>query len=261
LWDHPMLDDVAIHLTLEQLWGVIAHYHPDLASLYDELVATFPGERAAIDDVFVAHGLFTDLGSGDGAYQAGEPFLDANANGSYDAATERFVDATGTTPKGEPCMTYQPGAAVGRAAYALTPERRSQPVLPGHFVKTTSDAEWFELAVVFPDHPEADYTVRVPNLGGMLYTPVPSRAHASELTLAPENGEGEPLTFTGEAFGQAYDRALADGYYVEHSFEPQATTAGLNRTLLFAIGLLMLGVGVLALGLALLLLRRRRRGV
>jgi hypothetical protein len=261
LWDNPTRDDDAVHLTLEQLWGVLDHYHPDLASFYDELVATFPGERAAIDDVFVAHGLFTDLGSGDGAFQPGEPFLDANGNRSYDAATERFVDATGTSPSGEPSMTYQPGAAVGRAAYALTPERRSQPVLPGHFVKTTSDAEWFELTVVFPDRPESDYAVRVPNLGGMLYTPVPSRAYATELTLAPENGEGEPLTFTGEAFGQAYDRALADGYYVQHSFEPGASSPRLNRTLLLAIGLLMLGVGLLALGLAVLWLRRgRRRG-
>ena len=88
---------------------------------------------------------------------------------------------------------------------------------------------------------------------------MPSRAYATELTLAPEEGEGEALTFTGQAFEQAYGRALVDGYYLEHSFEPRSSSIGLSRTLLLAIAALLLGAGMLFLGLAVLWLQRARR--
>ena len=95
------VDDDAVSIPVQRLWSAIlahrgesefgnGHVH-NVSELHDGLVGAFPGQAAAIEEIFVAHGYFADTAGGqsdrkrDPGERAGmSSYLDVDEHGSRD---------------------------------------------------------------------------------------------------------------------------------------------------------------------------------
>jgi hypothetical protein len=86
-------DDDAVSRTPREVWDAIVSYRGngepgngfviDVSELYEALIAGFPGEATAIDQIFINHGWYADLGSpGNGEYDPGEEIGVTSPDGS-----------------------------------------------------------------------------------------------------------------------------------------------------------------------------------
>ena len=218
----PADDDDPVDLSFKQIWSVLGDYQSDLFSVYLSLIEAFPDERAGIDEVFKAHGVFTEGSQGDGKWQKGEPYRDANGNGRWDQG-EYFVDYPTRGFK------YDEGEEIGRAANRYPQERgerRSTQCLPGHFVKTDNDHPFYQVTIEYYDNEEMESDLTwyesfaTDNQNGMIYVQVPPPGYNATVQVEGRDVEtGSPLVFTSHQFYEQYDASLERGYFTEHDFK------------------------------------------
>lgn len=214
-------DDEKVDLDFGKLWDVLKMPHWNFKSVYEALLATFPGEVSGIREIFIKHGIFADVNPGNGKYDEGEPFRDAGSgNKQYDQG-EYFVDLP---PRG---ITYDEGESVGNATNYARPWRSSTVGLPGHYIKVDNQVPFYDIEVVYRDHPLFNYAFptriyhyTICNDDGMVYVPVPPEDYKATITITGHDvTTGNPLIFTSEDFSEAYRDSVLQGYYVEHDFQ------------------------------------------
>lgn len=212
----PDEDDVEIDFSL--LWDILKSPHRDFKSVYDALLREFPQLQEGIKKIFVAHGIFADTDRGDGAYNAGEPFLDKNRDRRYNG-DDVFVDIPNEG------VSWRQGEEIGRATNYERTARRSLVTLPGQFIKVNNTAPyyWMELTCLDPSvgegFPIRFYRLQLMNINGSIYFPMPPEGYISWAKIYPADVTyGKPLAFTSLEFEESYLQAVQQGYFVQHDF-------------------------------------------
>ena len=215
-----LVDDDAVDLTLEEIWGVIAQYHADFTSVFEMFVSVFPDQKEEISRIFVTHGFYADRDEGNRIHDELEPFRDQNGDLIYNLG-EYFIDLS------EGGMTHDKDReAVGNATNYERPWRRSVSYLPGHFIKVDDQAQLFSVKVRLWDHPvlrapfpNRTYDFITPNEGGFIYVQVPPPTYYAEVLIEGYGVQtNRPLEFSSIEFYNNYVQSASRGYYTEHFF-------------------------------------------
>jgi hypothetical protein len=206
-------DDDNATLGFEKVWDVIKNFHNDFTSVYNDFITKNPGQKKAIDEVFISHAFYADTDLGDGEYTPHDIYRDENHNGKYDVG-EYYVDY----PTDD--FHYTVGEVIGQATNYDRLWRQSVQEIPGYFIKVENTVPYYLVKVSFPDQFYLDYAVRAWNENGMINIPVPPEGYSALITVVPEGVQSNgPLNFSSEVFQRHYNTSLSQGYYVEHDFQ------------------------------------------
>jgi hypothetical protein len=206
-------DDNVTSIQIEGVWEVIKNFHNDFTSVYNSFILKYPGQKKAIDDVFITHAFYTDTDQGNGVYDPLDMYRDANHNKKYDAG-EYYVDCPIDGFK------YTAGETVGQATNYNRLWRQSIQEVPGYFIKVDNTVPFYLVKVSFPNNFYLDYVVRVWNDNGLINIPVPPAGYVSLITVIPEGVQSSvPLSFASDVFQRHYNSSLAQGYYTDHDFQ------------------------------------------
>jgi len=178
-------DDDDVEIPFSEIWAILRQYHQDFTAVYESFISKYPDQKEAIDEIFKAHGFFSDVNPRNQQWDAGEE--------------------------------------IGRAADASTEERkmrRSIQPLPGQFIKVDNDVPYYDVAVLFPFQPHLSYVTRTSNDNGLVYVPVPPESYYALITVEAEGVETKnPLKFNTNLFNATYGDSVKQGYFMEYEFE------------------------------------------
>lgn len=236
-------DDDGLSLPFETLWDVISRPHRDFASVVQALAdaGLSDEQREALGWILVAHGAWRDGNPGDGIYNDGEAYVDANANSVYDPG-ETFIDYPFAWALGEDEETE-----VGTPSNYQRLERLSSPEFRGQFIEAHGRTELVFLMMdgirvreAFGYSADAD---------GRLYVPVPPGAR---IFIKDERRE---VSFTSRAFDANYERILRSGS-IDVMLGGRSAAGGAASEFGWAAALVAV---VLLGGVTFTVVRRRRR--
>ena len=223
-WEGEYQDDDGISLSLSEIWAVMKGRHPDFTSVYHGFVQRYPSRKAEIDAVFRDHGFFFDKSTGNGTYDPGEPFRDADANSIYDPGEyfidsgQYFLDASFPDSRVDKPHFDPATDTIGTATNYQRPWRLTTQKLPGHFVQVNNQVPFYTFVVDYPGTQRSGYSALVRNNDGLIYVPVPPDAGARITVSALGVTTGNPLVFTSDQFHDNYLTAVKQGYYTSHDF-------------------------------------------
>ncbi|MFH1174092.1 MAG: hypothetical protein V1725_03110 [archaeon] len=219
LWDVYDVSEEAndtLQMRFEDIWSVLKTYNKDFTEVYEELGRQFPKNKDLLKKIWIAHGIYVENKTGNGIYDADEPFVDLNGNRRKGVA-EPFIDlADNTTHR---MIVYDDNEKAGSAANYQRLARRSATNDPARNIKVNNNIPTYKVVVKFTDHPEWSYEVIVDNNQGMVNVPMPDEEYKATVTIIPEGiATNKPLTITNEAFSENLERSAEQEYYVEHDF-------------------------------------------
>jgi hypothetical protein len=228
LWD--LYDDKndkgdTISIPVGEMWDILKVRRPNFYEYYKAFKAAYPDKSDAIDKIFLEHGFFADKDKGNGAWDAFEPFRDANGDGAYDVG-EQYVDYG---PLNDTDMTYDAGETIGKATNYERENRSSIVKLRDSYVKASDPAVTKYLVKVrFPDAAQgADYEYSVDATDGLVYiAPIPEDLGA-EITVEPDTvayTSDKPYKTTNREYVSKYYAAkVGSGFVDTHDFEIKPT--------------------------------------
>ncbi len=220
LWDlYDGLNDDRVQLTINDIWYLLKDYNPDFSSVYDTLIKRLPAKKAAIDEVFVVHGFFTDKTAGNGKWDPIEPFTDTNRNRKYDTG-EYFVDY------GLPKIEYTRGESIGPASNYQRQQRKSAGAIEGQYIKVSNQVPYYLVEVSFPNQSGLNYKLTTHNRNGLIYVHMPPPEYNAVITVKPEGAKaGSILTFRSQDYVNNISESIERGYFLEHDFQVSGVTA------------------------------------
>ena len=208
-----------IGVKMDDIWNILKVFSNNFGEVYEKFVEKFPQRKGTIDSLFINHGFFRISQRGNEEYDPLEPFHDQNNDRRY-TPSERFIDLPINEEKDRIEIRYEPGAAVGYAAEAGRPDRKSPLVPDGHFIRTNGNAPYYKVTITFENHPNWNYTLNTYNIDGLIKVAVPPHDYASTIKIEPLGVAHEtPLTFRTEDFYKNIEENIARGYFAEHDFK------------------------------------------
>jgi hypothetical protein len=228
LWD--LYDDKndkgdTVSIPIGEMWGILKVRRPNFYEYYKAFKAAYPEKSDAIDKIFIEHGFFADKDKGNGAWDAFEPFRDADGDGAYTAG-EQYVDYGVWNDTN---MSYDPGETIGKATNYDRENRSSIVKLRDSYVKASDPAVTkYKVKVHFPDATQGeDYEYSVDVKDGLVYVaPIPEDLGA-EITVEPDTiaySSDKPYKTTNKEYVTKYYAAkVGSGFVDVHDFEIKPT--------------------------------------
>ncbi|MFH1400337.1 MAG: hypothetical protein ABIH41_02360, partial [Nanoarchaeota archaeon] len=216
LWDlYDAKNDDKIDLDLAQTLALLKVRSEDFTDVYKKATTAYPASKSDLDRIFITQGFFVDRDPGNGTWDPQEPYRDANRNKRYDTG-EYFIDYAQHPGLGKPWMVYDAGDAIGSASNYQRLARTNTVMTAGHFIKTSTTHDLFDVHVTYDDRDS--YDTIADNRDGLIFVYVPTGEVKATVTVKPHGVSGKTLTIDGQAFEKEQPAAAARGYYVEFDF-------------------------------------------
>lgn len=215
-------DDV--QLTLQEIWGVLRNFQPNMYAVYQAFIAAYPDKKAGIDRIFINHGFFADTDKGNGIWDANEPRRGNLGNNDY-----YFVDLANPPvwdKKKKDGQELDEMETIGQATNYERPNRYFPPPKPYQYIKTGGTYPCYKTTVTFPENPVLNYAVITEQQDGLIPVSIPPDTYHATITV---EGYGEgvttaaPLTLTNQEYSAGVAKTVEQGYYVEHDFKITGT--------------------------------------
>jgi hypothetical protein len=193
-------EDDTISVDFKELWPVLAKPRSDFSAFYQDLLEAFPGQAAAITQVYINHGLWADTAQGNGTYDNGEAFIDTDKD-DFRGDTEPFIDYPAE-------WIYDDTETVGTPTNYQRLARKSTQPFAGHYLKskdpipvTVIVADRKEFGLKWPSH---IYTFTAAAEDGLVYVPVPEDSIVEA---------GDKVRFTSKEFYAELSQSKKRGYF------------------------------------------------
>lgn len=177
------------------VWDVLKHRRATFFLYYEAFLKAHPGKKAAIDDAFLRHGVYSITVPGNAMYDSGEAFIDLNASGAWDPG-EPFVDYS-VGPSGQTSMAATPDAVIGQSAnYQRVDKRYSTFRFPNSFLRLEGQAPSRLRVQVARRDGSLTYDYTAPVYGGRLHLPLLPEAVDANVSVRADAGVNQNVFYS-----------------------------------------------------------------